>query len=208
MRTSVHILLAATAIHFAASPANAATNLLVNGSFETGDFTGWQTSAMEEYDLPDVVLGGVRGRYAASLFTIDQAAGFDQLFNTVPGERYQLKFAVMYDGRGSGPGCGEFYGEYWCDSMSVYIAGERMAERGKRSYRWLRRTMYFTALSDKTWLSVGGETPIGDEYLFDDFRVALATDVIPEPQTWALMIAGFGLTGAALRKRRPAAAQA
>ncbi|THD64539.1 MAG: PEP-CTERM sorting domain-containing protein [Phenylobacterium sp.] len=31
---------------------------------------------------------------------------------------------------------------------------------------------------------------------------------VPEPSAWALMIAGFGLTGAALRRRRAAVALA
>jgi len=35
---------------------------------------------------------------------------------------------------------------------------------------------------------------------------SLEQDPIPEPGTWALMIAGFGLAGAALRRRRPIAA--
>jgi hypothetical protein len=31
-------------------------------------------------------------------------------------------------------------------------------------------------------------------------------DVVPEPATWAMLIAGFGLVGSALRRRRPLAA--
>ena len=31
-------------------------------------------------------------------------------------------------------------------------------------------------------------------------------DVVPEPATWAMLLAGFGFTGAALRRRRTLAA--
>ena len=34
----------------------------------------------------------------------------------------------------------------------------------------------------------------------------LALPAVPEPATWAMLITGFGLTGAAMRRRRPAAA--
>lgn len=42
----------------------------------------------------------------------------------------------------------------------------------------------------------------GASFELDNIAVA----VVPEPATWALLIAGFGLTGARLRKRRSAAA--
>ncbi len=33
-------------------------------------------------------------------------------------------------------------------------------------------------------------------------------NVVPEPASWAMLIAGFGLTGAVMRRRRPSSAQA
>jgi hypothetical protein len=50
--------------------------------------------------------------------------------------------------------------------------------------------------------------PIRNEFAMSIRRLALDTGgnttVVPEPQTWALLIAGFALTGAALRRRRSA----
>lgn len=48
--------------------------------------------------------------------------------------------------------------------------------------------------------TVSGGTTL---FLNDDGNAFVAIDaVVPEPQTWALMISGFGLAGAALRRRR------
>ena len=57
--------------------------------------------------------------------------------------------------------------------------------------------------------SFGEETPPpGDsavEPAADSARPApIAVTAVPEPATWALMILGFGLSGGALRARRPA----
>ena len=45
---------------------------------------------------------------------------------------------------------------------------------------------------------------VNDGIFFDRLRyvTAAATPVVPEPATWAMMIAGFGLAGAAMRRRR------
>ena len=40
---------------------------------------------------------------------------------------------------------------------------------------------------------------------FDDLAFHAAGDVVPEPASWALLIVGFGLTGAAMRRRAQAA---
>ncbi|HET6971707.1 MAG TPA: PEPxxWA-CTERM sorting domain-containing protein [Phenylobacterium sp.] len=43
------------------------------------------------------------------------------------------------------------------------------------------------------------DTPVGADFFAQNFAVGAA---VPEPAAWALMIAGFGLTGATLRRRR------
>ena len=68
-------------------------------------------------------------------------------------------------------------------------------------------TGFSTQLAAGTYTLEAGVVNATDEFnpsflLVDDFRMK----AVPEPSTWALMIAGFGLAGAALRRRRLAAA--
>ncbi|PZQ64580.1 MAG: hypothetical protein DI570_04800 [Phenylobacterium zucineum] len=63
--------------------------------------------------------------------------------------------------------------------------------------------------------ALGGRTPpaISNQYAMPSFSnftftTVTAPGAVPEPATWALMIGGFGLTGAALRRRRAGAAAA
>ena len=55
---------------------------------------------------------------------------------------------------------------------------------------------------DSVFIAVG---PAGD-YSFDSTQFNFTvSNAVPEPASWAMLIAGFGLTGAALRRRRAAA---
>jgi hypothetical protein len=63
------------------------------------------------------------------------------------------------------------------------------------------------SLLDITALSVAGQFRPADggggQGLSTTFLLrSAATAPVPEPETWAMMIAGFGLTGAAMRRRR------
>ena len=53
---------------------------------------------------------------------------------------------------------------------------------------------------DRTNLGRLEFTSNGKAFELDD--VAFATSAVPEPATWAMMITGFGLAGAAIRRRR------
>ena len=57
---------------------------------------------------------------------------------------------------------------------------------------------------DTIFLAIG---PAGD-FRFDSTQVSWSMTAVPEPITWTMMIAGFGLTGAVLRRRRSVAATA
>lgn len=56
----------------------------------------------------------------------------------------------------------------------------------------------FLNAGDTVFVAVG---PDGD-YTYDSTQVIFNFTAVPEPQGWALLIAGFGLTGAVLRRRR------
>ena len=66
---------------------------------------------------------------------------------------------------------------------------------------WVARTSSTVTLTAGTTYSLRftGLAP-GDSTAFID-NVSLATATVPEPASWALMIAGFGLTGATMRRR-------
>ena len=52
------------------------------------------------------------------------------------------------------------------------------------------------------WGEFSGYVPV---YIHTDF---IATTAVPEPASWALLIMGFGLTGATMRRRRGVTAAA
>ncbi len=72
-----------------------------------------------------------------------------------------------------------------------------------------RLTLRFSDAGE--FLSVGlGSVTGGEDFRFafganeTEARLTLRAFAVPEPAAWALMIAGFGLVGAALRRRGPA----
>jgi hypothetical protein len=59
-----------------------------------------------------------------------------------------------------------------------------------------------TMLSGSAWVEETPDLPVG--YMDELYRLSLSVEIadpVPEPASWAMMIAGFGLAGAAMRRR-------
>ena len=92
----------------ATTPSGASANVLVNGNFATGDFTGWETKLTPSsgpYSGPNLGVNKTpyKGGFRAGFNGGDTVAGASiaQTFTTVPGDTYQLTFDYL---TGGGPG--------------------------------------------------------------------------------------------------------
>jgi hypothetical protein len=98
MTKLVRISLVVALLAFGTSVAAHATNLVTNGSFETGDFTGWTVSgdtALVGVCTVSTCPGGFApqdGTYAAYFGPVGDTASISQNIATTPGDLYTLKF--------------------------------------------------------------------------------------------------------------------
>jgi hypothetical protein len=215
------------------SPAAAVTNLVTNGSFETGDFTGWDVvggsggtdtapvvipynsnagydgGAFGEPIPPSDIVGGspdAAGNYTA-YFSSDTANphSLTQLVNLVAGWTYDIGFDYYAPANGiSNPNDATL--QFLVNGVQVGSTLTAGSASGTPGQTWFNFNTQFVA-------GASGAQPYTFEFrglgvTAADFAVdrVYATAAVPEPAVWALMIFGFGAIGGVLRtsRRRPA----
>ena len=228
------LLAAGTAIVMAsaASSASAATNLLTNGSFESGDFTGWTTNFVPgtdngggdttpvviAYNQPgnfplgafgesipvDTLSGGAdqaSGRYAA-YFSSDFTASetISQSIALVAGTSYTFGFDYYLPANGQvNPFNATFSASFAGNSIGTLSAAAQPTQS------WQSISQTFTALSSGPGtlaLSFASNGFPAKDFVIDRVYVTSTSSLVPEPASWAMMVGGFGLMGAALRRKR------
>jgi hypothetical protein len=210
-----------------AGQASAAVNLLANGSFETGDYTGWSYAGVTPGGFPTAVISyNTAAAYPNGAFgeavppdnsaspspdpVGDHAAYFvadganEVLSQTVflDAGLYTIGFSVYVPFNGfNNPGDASFTGT---------VAGVNLANfnvDGSTPGTWVHFAgvaniaVAGNYLTSFTYNSASG--PAGDFVV--DRAYIVAGDVtggIPEPATWGLMLLGFGGAGSALRASR------
>lgn len=96
-----------------------------------------------------------------------------------------------------GPFANLEFGFYWTDVRATYPPGEDY------NAFW---AFTFDDGNQNPRAGTGGREPLSYVWLVHEGDIAAAP--VPEPMTWALMVAGFGALGAGLRRRRAAVAVA
>lgn len=179
----------------------AQANLIVNGSFETGDLTGWTSDTGFGLNPFGTTYGaGMDGTYWHWL------AGYETLITTsqtvtglTSGQNYTLSFIMASEAFNS-------------DQLRVSIDGGAGTIFTAPPYNpsgfnggfwtvWVPQSLTFKATSSSAKIQFD---TVGNNYACCDVgldNVSL-TAAVPEPASWALMIAGFGIVGTGLRRQR------
>lgn len=183
MRTTA-IILAASA--FAFSPASAA-ELVTNGGFETGDFSGFELTGDGFAGVFFNPPGGVPPELEN--FRAAFNGGSINLFQdiaTVAGQSYRFGFTNEVDG-------GDFP-----NSFSAAFGGSTVySQANSPGQAFIARSFNVVATSATTRLNFNFTSDNGFQN-FDNVTLA----AVPEPATWGLMILGFGVVGGSMRYRK------
>ena len=174
------------------------TNLVTNGSFETGDFTGWTPVGDTSFngvcsDGSCPISGGWNaedGVYSAYFGPVGDLGGISQIINTTPGDQYTVSFWLALPQAGT-PNF--FQAEFGNAVLTINNWGG--------SFGWQEFTLSTMATSSQTNL----EFLFRDDpsYWFLDNVSVTQGSSTPEPGTLVMFGTGLlGLAGIARRKFR------
>jgi choice-of-anchor C domain-containing protein len=186
--------------------AAADASVVINGSFEQGPasvgrfstfgagsaaITGW-TVTQGSVDLIGSYWNHSDGARSLDL-NGNQAGTIAQMIPTIAGKRYAVSFDFSSNPDRS-----------YAKSMLVGFGSQTPVAVNftgpvSRQLQWRTVTLDFVANAPTTLLSFRSTTAGPSGIALDN----VSANVVPEPASWAMMIAGFGLVGAMMR-RRPA----
>jgi len=149
-------------------PGLSSADIVLNGGFETGDFTGWILSGNP---IPGFVDSSDphSGTYAANLFAAGSLGYMEQFLSTTPGALYDLTFYLQSDGGTPNEFLAQVAGATRFDQLNIPA----------QSY-----TLYsfsFQATTTSTDVKFGFRNDPGSLHL-DDISVT----AVPEPATLSL----------------------
>jgi choice-of-anchor C domain-containing protein len=214
---NLSVLTAIFAAGLLAQTAGAAT--IINGSFELGDDPGggFLSLGTGSTSITGWTVGGfgvdyIGGYWQASdgVRSVDlsgpNSGSIAQALDTVAGQTYMVGFDLSGNpdgGVGNKVSVATIGGSL--PAIYTYTVG---ATNSRSNMNWQHYTYSFTAFSAVSLLTFASAeySPYGpaiDNVSIVEDGGGIGNDVVPEPTSWAMMIAGFAMVGASARRRRP-----
>lgn len=171
----------------------AQANLVVNGGFETGTFSGWTQSGNTAFNgvfCPGPTSANVAAGNCAAFFgPIGSTGGISQTLSTVVGQTYEIKFSLQADG-------------FEPSSFSALFGGQTLVNlTNPLALNYQAFDLFATATSTSTVLAFNFRDD--PSFLFlDAVDVTVAQAAVPEPASLALL--GLGLAAVAFSRRKRA----
>lgn len=174
------------------STAFAATNLVINGDFETGDLTGWAHSEPALALYHGVTADNLYGGNASHVFydgTDGHLGSLTQTVGTLKGALYTLEFDLQrYDSVGSSD-----------NQLQISFAGHTVLDETNVSHDWKHYTFTNLKADGLTSLLSFANRNHNDWTQLDNVSVIMTA--VPEPSIAFMMLGGLFLV--AYRSRRP-----
>jgi hypothetical protein len=164
----------------------------LTGSSQGGNFVG-ADGAYKIGSISQTIAGLVEGRNY--VVTFDWAAGQQSGFDGATTERW----LVSLDDQALSSNIGN----YANPTLNAFTQSTEVVNNPNHGFQpWRSASMTFAAQGTTqilSFLAVGTPTGVPPFSLLDNVSLQ---DAVPEPASWVMMIAGFGLTGAAMRRRK------
>jgi hypothetical protein len=183
------ILAAAFAVGLSSS---ASADLVTNGGFETGDFTGWTVNTTDFSFVGVDNNAPHSGTYGAYVGSLDNTT-ISQSIATVAGQTYTVSFWLMAES--------DLFGAATPNSFSASFGGVTLLSlQDAQAFDYKFYTFDVTASQNGSLLSfVGNDAPAFLD--LDDVSVSV-TAAVPEPTTWAMLLLGFAGVGFMTYRRK------